>query len=194
MKTWTEDKVELLLKLNEEGHRSRYIGEKLGVTRNAVIGKLNRLGKSKKAKDQSDQATTEEEAPSEKEVPVQDPARPLESPAESSEAIDQESDDGNDQAAEINDDEEAITDFESARDIAAETEKKALRLSLEELTEQTCKWPVGDPATEDFWFCGLPSKPGKPYCQAHIDVAIQPLASRRDPRSNRKFPGPRPFS
>jgi GcrA cell cycle regulator len=31
-----------------------------------------------------------------------------------------------------------------------------------ELTERTCKWPVGDPATEDFWFCGLPVQQGKP--------------------------------
>ena len=58
----------------------------------------------------------------------------------------------------------------------------AKRLSLMELTEKTCKWPVGDPATPSFWFCGLPSQSGKPYCEAHVSVAFQPMSSRRDRR------------
>ena len=61
-----------------------------------------------------------------------------------------------------------------------EIEKKAKKLTLMELTERTCKWPVGDPATEDFWFCGLPVQQGKPYCEAHVGVAFQPMSARRD--------------
>ena len=41
---------------------------------------------------------------------------------------------------------------------------------------------VGDPATEDFWFCGLATQSGKPYCEAHVGVAFQPMNSRRDRR------------
>ncbi|MGB1390393.1 MAG: GcrA family cell cycle regulator, partial [Paracoccaceae bacterium] len=63
-----------------------------------------------------------------------------------------------------------------------EVEKKAKKLSLMELTERTCKWPVGDPATDNFWFCGLPVQPGKPYCEAHVGVAFQPMSARRDRR------------
>lgn len=63
-----------------------------------------------------------------------------------------------------------------------EVEKKAKKLTLMELTERTCKWPVGDPATEDFWFCGLPVQQGKPYCEAHVGVAFQPMSARRDRR------------
>ena len=63
-----------------------------------------------------------------------------------------------------------------------EVEKRARKRSLMELTERTCKWPIGDPATEKFWFCGLPSQPGKPYCEAHVSVAFQPMSSRRDRR------------
>ncbi|PTE12735.1 GcrA family cell cycle regulator, partial [Pseudogemmobacter blasticus] len=63
-----------------------------------------------------------------------------------------------------------------------EVEKRAKKLTLMELTERTCKWPIGDPATEDFWFCGLPSLPGKPYCEAHVGVAFQPMSARRDRR------------
>ncbi|WP_232017740.1 GcrA family cell cycle regulator [Cereibacter sphaeroides] len=63
-----------------------------------------------------------------------------------------------------------------------EVEKRARRLTLMELTERTCKWPIGDPATDDFWFCGLPSSAGKPYCEAHVGVAFQPMSARRDRR------------
>ena len=63
-----------------------------------------------------------------------------------------------------------------------EVEKRAKKLTLMELTERTCKWPIGDPATEKFWFCGLPSVAGKPYCEAHVGVAFQPMSSRRDRR------------
>ena len=63
-----------------------------------------------------------------------------------------------------------------------EVEKRAKKLTLMELTERTCKWPIGDPATEKFWFCGLPSVAGKPYCEAHVGVAFHPMSSRRDRR------------
>jgi GcrA cell cycle regulator len=69
---------------------------------------------------------------------------------------------------------------EEARRSLAEVEKKSKRLNLLQLTERTCKWPIGDPATEDFFFCGLPSTPGKPYCETHVSVAFQPMSSRRD--------------
>ena len=63
-----------------------------------------------------------------------------------------------------------------------EVEKGAKKISLMELTERTCKWPIGDPATEDFWFCGLAVQQGKPYCEAHVGVAFQPMSNRRDRR------------
>ncbi|MCY1128725.1 GcrA cell cycle regulator, partial [Frigidibacter sp. RF13] len=63
-----------------------------------------------------------------------------------------------------------------------EVEKRARKITLMELTERTCKWPIGDPATDDFWFCGLPSQAGKPYCDAHVGVAFQPMSARRDRR------------
>jgi GcrA cell cycle regulator len=65
----------------------------------------------------------------------------------------------------------------------AEVAKKARRLTLMQLTERTCKWPVGDPATDDFWFCGLPTVAGKPYCETHVAVAFQPMSARRDRRA-----------
>jgi GcrA cell cycle regulator len=57
---------------------------------------------------------------------------------------------------------------------AARRDVKAKRLGVLDLTEKTCKWPIGDPADEDFFFCGL-SAPGKgPYCDHHLEVAHRP--------------------
>jgi GcrA cell cycle regulator len=53
-------------------------------------------------------------------------------------------------------------------------------LSLLELTETTCKWPIGHPGDEDFYFCGKPSRPGVPYCPEHCLMAYQAQLPRKD--------------
>jgi GcrA cell cycle regulator len=55
------------------------------------------------------------------------------------------------------------------------------RLSLLELNEATCHWPVGDPSSPEFFFCGGRALPGLPYCAHHSRVAYQPAADRRRP-------------
>ena len=44
---------------------------------------------------------------------------------------------------------------------------RSQRRSLQELTADTCRWPVGDPRTADFFFCGAQPLPKKPYCARH---------------------------
>jgi GcrA cell cycle regulator len=53
------------------------------------------------------------------------------------------------------------------------------RLALTELTERTCKWPVGDPLKEDFHFCGCDANEASPYCNFHRRMAYQPVNERR---------------
>ena len=53
------------------------------------------------------------------------------------------------------------------------------RLELTELTERTCKWPIGDPLAEDFHFCGNDSGDSGPYCAYHSRLAFQPVSERR---------------
>lgn len=55
-----------------------------------------------------------------------------------------------------------------------------LMVSLVELSERSCRWPIGDPEDQQFGFCGLPAAPGKPYCAGHALQAFQPLTSRRE--------------
>ena len=55
-------------------------------------------------------------------------------------------------------------------------------MPLTELTEKTCKWPIGDPLSEDFHFCGNDSGDSGPYCTYHANLAFQPAAERRRQR------------
>ena len=42
----------------------------------------------------------------------------------------------------------------------------------------TCQWPEGDPKHQDFRWCGMPAKPGRPYCLAHCETAYVPLGAK----------------
>jgi GcrA cell cycle regulator len=201
--SWTDERVETLKKMWAEGQSASQIAKELGgVTRNAVIGKVHRLGLSNRVGSGTDPEEVEipaaptaaaaaprpeaPRAPVEAVRPVERPAPVPERPAAPASGA-------------------TVTPLPlrkaiipagqplppqpSANEISPEAlasvrevEKRAKRLTLMELTERTCKWPIGDPATEDFWFCGLPSVPGKPYCEAHVGVAFQPMSARRDRR------------
>jgi GcrA cell cycle regulator len=203
--SWTDERVETLKKMWAEGQSASQIAKELGgVTRNAVIGKVHRLGLSNRVGGNGDEAPE----PAAKPEPAAAPARPAAAPQAAARPAPQPA------AAARPDPRPAaprdaaapsatVTPLRkpivpagqplppqpSANEISPEAlasvreiEKKARRLTLMELTERTCKWPIGDPATDDFWFCGLSSQPGKPYCDAHVGVAFQPMSSRRDRR------------
>ncbi|MSP00972.1 MAG: GcrA cell cycle regulator [Acetobacteraceae bacterium] len=44
----------------------------------------------------------------------------------------------------------------------------------------TCCWPLGEPGTRDFHFCDVPSEPGRPYCEDHVKVAYVRVRDRRE--------------
>ena len=51
---------------------------------------------------------------------------------------------------------------------------------LEELTDKTCKWPIGHPHEENFYFCGRESMEKFPYCQLHVLYAFQPKNAKEE--------------
>jgi len=198
--SWTDDRVETLKRMWQEGQSASQIAKELGqVTRNAVIGKVHRLGLSNRvmpgARAEAAEAVPEA-LPDEAAAPVEEPMAPLDEAALEPEP--------EPEAEEEEEAAPATTPYRRAMIIPAgqplppqqslneispeamakvhEVEKTAKRLTLMELTERTCKWPVGDPATPNFWFCGLPVQSGKPYCEAHVGVAFQPMSARRDRR------------
>ena len=52
--------------------------------------------------------------------------------------------------------------------------------SLEDLTETTCKWPVGHPNEEKFYFCGRKPEGEFPYCKLHVLYAFQPKGTKEE--------------
>ena len=51
---------------------------------------------------------------------------------------------------------------------------------LEELTDKTCKWPIGHPHEKNFYFCGRKSMEKFPYCQLHLLYAFQPKNAKEE--------------
>jgi GcrA cell cycle regulator len=196
--SWTDERVETLKKMWGEGQSASQIAKELGgVTRNAVIGKVHRLGLSNRVG-----GAGEEEAATVAEAPVAAaPARPA-APSEpvrmpeARPAVERPAPPPTGATVTTLPMRKVIIPAgqplppqpslnEISPEVLAsvrEVEKRARKLTLMELTERTCKWPIGDPATEDFWFCGLQSVAGKPYCEAHVGVAFQPMSARRDRR------------
>ena len=183
--SWTDERVEVLTKMWGEGQSASQIAKQLGgVTRNAVIGKVHRLGLSNRTgggaakvagKDRPAKAATTGPSTARPEPaastaqPIRKPVVPLRRPIIPA---------GQPLPPQPSANEISPEALASVREI----EKKSKKIGLMELTERTCKWPIGDPATDDFWFCGLAVQTGKPYCEAHVSVAFQPMSSRRDRR------------
>ncbi|MGF1445969.1 MAG: GcrA family cell cycle regulator [Pikeienuella sp.] len=188
--TWTDERVEKLKEFWAEGMSASQIAKQLGgVTRNAVIGKVHRLGLSHRS---SGEATRGPEDGAAQETAAPEPAAASEAPEPAAEP------DAPPPAESTAEEAPRTTvpaprdpslprapgqptpEEEAARVTLAEIEKMAKKLDLLELTERTCKWPIGDPAEDGFHFCGLPAVPGKPYCKHHVAVAFQPMSARRD--------------
>ena len=205
--SWTDERVETLKRMWAEGLSASQIAKELGgVTRNAVIGKVHRLGLSNRTEEP--EAAAPAPAPAPEPVAREKPAAPRAvpqpaaaplrpEPAPEPVAVQPEPEpEPSTQPAFVPVPRRPIVPAgqplppqPSANEISPEAlasvrevEKRAKKLTLMELTERTCKWPIGDPATDKFWFCGLPSVAGKPYCEAHVGVAFQPMSSRRDRR------------
>jgi GcrA cell cycle regulator len=164
---WTDERVELLKKLWQDGlSASQIAGELGGITRNAVIGKVHRLGLSGRAKSSSSAA-----------------ARPRKARAPGHMMrVSRASMRGNTALAHAYE-----HDMEPEPELIENIIPLGQRRTILELTEETCRWPIGDPSSADFFFCGGNPLPSVPYCSYHSRVAYQPATDRR--RDRRPFRG-----
>lgn len=171
---WSDDRVELLKKLWNDGlSASQIAGELGGVTRNAVIGKVHRLGLSGRAKTNSASAAARPRKPAPRPnggggfaahpaprgaqaaLAVQPRLPPEAAPEPRRELIDPE----------------VVVPFSQ-------------RVTIMELRETMCRWPMGDPTQPEFRFCGMKSDTGQPYCSYHCRIAYQPASDRRRDRDD----------
>jgi GcrA cell cycle regulator len=199
MMAWNDERVAILKKMWLDGNSASEIAKELGnITRNAVIGKVHRLGLSNRDTNISKSGATPTKAI--KNAKRGRPPKVNQEPKKRGRP--QKPKGPTDFREKINDADQSIgsstnsklsheSNLEVVSDLSEETiknllkvEMKSKKISLMELTERTCKWPIGDPATDTFWFCGHESEPGKPYCKTHISIAFQPISHRRSRRES----------
>lgn len=191
---WTEKRTEILKKMWLEGYSAAKIAKELGegLSRNAVIGKVHRLGLGGRGAGTRDIKASIDEKTKTKEKASKNKIKTSVSVRKTSVSVREDAQNHGDTSIRtptVEQKKHSIPNASSKDEIPSEAlervtevEKKAKKIHLMELTERTCKWPIGDPATDDFWFCGLPSESGKPYCEAHVGVAFQPIVVRKDRR------------
>jgi len=158
---WTDERVELLKKLWSDGLSASQIANELGsVTRNAVIGKVHRLGLSGRAKSPSSAAPRQRKPRAHTHMMRVRPQMR-----------------GNTALAYRHD-----LEVEAEPELIENIVPLGQRCTLLELNEGKCKWPIGDPGSSEFFFCGGKPAEGAPYCSYHSRIAYQPAADRRRDR------------
>lgn len=170
---WTDERVEQLKKLWAEGLSASQIAAQLGgVSRNAVIGKVHRLKLSGRGKTTSSQTRS-------KKVNTAAGSGQRSGGAtvgHMSSRVMSRSVGATALQAEYSTDIVPHTVTRTVTDVVVPISR---RLELVQLSERTCKWPVGDPLLPDFNFCGNDVGEGGPYCTYHSRLAYQPASDRR---------------
>jgi GcrA cell cycle regulator len=186
---WTDERIALLTKYWQEGRSASQIADALGegLTRNAVIGKAHRLGLASRPSPLKGPEGTSEEAPRARKRAEPAPAA---SKAEVSPAAAAPT--AIPPSGTIGSDASGIVPPPEARAAApaaaapspprksARAPARPSRVTLLDLNDRICKWPIGHPDEPDFHFCGKPVSPGFPYCAEHCLVAYQSQLQRKD--------------
>ncbi|MGU3574491.1 GcrA family cell cycle regulator [Brucellaceae bacterium C25G] len=187
--SWTDERVEVLKKLWSEGLSASQIAAQLGgVSRNAVIGKVHRLKLSGRGKTTTAAPRSKKVAPAPAAVTASPPPRPSAPPVTPTVAHVQATvrptvtKTVGAAALQMQYETETVVADPVVRPTSDVVIPISRRLSLLQLTERTCKWPIGDPLTEDFHFCGHESGESSPYCAYHAKLAYQPSSERRRAR------------
>lgn len=177
-KGWDNTMLKKLKALMGKGLSTSEIGKRLGMSKNAVVGKLNRLGWNLKAA--SEPASTKtataakkpaapkagtKKAPTPKVAAVKKPAAPKKPVAAKKVAAKPAAKPA---AAKKSGGTKSLN-----KNLAMHQRIVQHALEMANLKPNQCRWPIGDPDSEDFHFCGATVFVGKPYCYEHCKQAYQ---------------------
>jgi GcrA cell cycle regulator len=149
--TWTDERVELLKSRFAAGLSCREIACDIGVSRNAVIGKLARLNLTREKTVKVQRTGRKDKA---KEIHPRGSVPRLQYQM-------------------------LRKLYAEALPAEDETIQSEHRCSLLELSEEKCRWPINTPGNEDFCFCGNSPLKGLPYCVGHTRLAYRPGSRQR---------------
>jgi GcrA cell cycle regulator len=166
---WTDTQVEQLRALcgpdAAEALSAAQIAARIGQGRSSVLGKVLRLGLSLPNSRNASPPRAYSQIPAKaREAAFERPetarvVRPSAHPHAPSMAI-------------------AVCDKPASKEIVETEIAIPLRVSLVDLADNGCRWPLGDPASAAFRYCGLPASSG-PYCRQHSKLAYQPRGAQR---------------
>jgi GcrA cell cycle regulator len=192
--SWTDERVELLSQLWAEGRSASQISLALGagLTRNAVIGKVHRLGLAGRAKSSSPSSGMSGSSTPRAAVRRSAPRASVNGmgvDAAGRMAVSTAAVASNGAAARAVHGNNALvlqpaTVLETAparleQDVVV---PMSLRVTIVDLKETMCKWPLGDPSSHEFRYCGSAAPGASPYCVYHGKLAYQPAQDRRRDR------------
>jgi GcrA cell cycle regulator len=151
---WTAKAIELLRALWAEGHSTAEIGRRMGITKNAIVGKAHRLDLPARPSPIRKQNAGGTQPPAPRRKPsVREASTPARRPA-------------------VQAPPPAIPTPAPAPVAAAV--RPFPRASL-----RSCCWPIGEPGTREFRFCAAEADPGRPYCAEHPAIADVRARDRR---------------
>lgn len=176
-KGWDNATLKKLKALTGKGLSTSEIGKRLGMSKNAVVGKLNRLGWNSKAggvaaaKNTADAKTTKKTEAKKETVKTQKKTGAVKKIAEKKSVGVKNS------TAKVASGKKTSEPKESTKTLNKNLamHQRIIQHSLEmaNLKPNQCRWPIGDPDSENFHFCGEQVFVGKPYCYEHCKQAYQ---------------------
>ncbi|MBO4626114.1 MAG: GcrA cell cycle regulator [Alphaproteobacteria bacterium] len=182
-KGWDNTALKKLKALVGKGLSTSEIGRRLGMSKNAIVGKLNRLGWNAKAgattkdaparKKATTTATTKTKSgakPAVKKPAAKTPAKKAPAPKTTAKKTTGAKKTETKPAAK---EKKSSSSKTSAKNLAIHQRIIQHSLEMANLKPNQCRWPIGDPDSEDFHFCGKTVFTGKPYCYEHCRLAYQ---------------------
>lgn len=155
---WTDDTIERLRALWAEGHPTAEIGRRLGVSKNAVVGKSHRLRLPARQFPIRRDGVKHAPRPRRLRGPTLPDLQALQSPTPM----------------------RVLQDPAPPRPPVSSTPPASAAAGrAAPLGKQPCCWPIGEPGTADFRFCDAPNEAGKPYCPDHCTIAYPKMRDRR---------------
>jgi GcrA cell cycle regulator len=182
---WTSEAIEALRGFWAEGHSTAEIGRRMGISKNAVVGKAHRLNlppRPSPIRREASVAAEPRSAPVASAV-VATPAAPA--PAPKAAPVPQPAAAAAPPPAPRAAPPAPVAAQPAPRPPAPPARKPApmpnaiVRPFLRS-SSRSCCWPIGEPGTPEFRFCTAQAMSGKPYCPEHAAVAYVKVRDRRE--------------
>ena len=168
---WNAETIERLRGLWAEGYSTAEIGRRMGISKNAVVGKAHRLSLPSRPSPIRREPGGRASRPPQPRRVTGPTLPPLATAAASVEGV-----------AAAPSPVEAVLRESGARETGGRetATRSAPRPAWRSTRPLTCSWPMGEPGTPSFHFCDDDAMPGKPYCERHAAVAYVKIRDRRD--------------